>query len=121
MTKRFNDFVSIRLDSELKREFEAFCDSCGMTVSGAVNMLVGKVIEEHRIPFDVIGGDRKIGADEGGDTQILRASIRIDKDKREEFKAECERIPGQSMSRIIKMFMVHCINMGKLPWSKEED
>lgn len=45
--------LSIRVDSDDKKRFEAFCNETGMNVSVAVNMFMKKVIREQRIPFEI--------------------------------------------------------------------
>ena len=47
--------INIRMDADLKEEFEAFCSDVGMTVSTAINIYVRKVLRENRIPFEING------------------------------------------------------------------
>ena len=116
MTKRYNNHVNVRLDENLKRNFEAFCDDCEMTVSGAVNLLVRNTIKRRKIPFQVrTKATEAKGIHEGGEKQNVRISVRIDKENREEFKIVCEEI-GIPVSRIIKVFMMYCVKNGKLPF-----
>lgn len=49
--------VNIRMNRELKKQFEAFCDEVGINMTTAFTMFVKKTLREHRIPFDV-GCDR---------------------------------------------------------------
>jgi len=49
--------LSVRLDEDVKRRFDAFCADAGMNASVAVNMFVRAVIREKRIPFDIVGND----------------------------------------------------------------
>ena len=51
-----NTSVNIRMDSDLKKQFEAFCNDVGMTMSTAFNIFAKKVVREYRIPFE-IGAD----------------------------------------------------------------
>ncbi len=51
-----NTNINIRMDTELKRQFEAFCVDMGMTMTTAFNIFARKVVREYRIPFE-IGGD----------------------------------------------------------------
>lgn len=48
--------VSVRMDEDSKKKFDAFCSSVGITASAAVNMFIKTVVRENRIPFDVKGG-----------------------------------------------------------------
>lgn len=48
--------INIRMDAELKKQFEAFCNDMGMTMTTAFNIFARKAVREYRIPFE-IGGD----------------------------------------------------------------
>lgn len=50
--------VNIRMDKELKKQFEAFCNDVGMSMTTAFTIFAKKVVREQRIPFE-IGGDAK--------------------------------------------------------------
>jgi DNA-damage-inducible protein J len=45
--------MSIRVDEQDKKMFDAFCDMTGMNASVAVNMFLKKVLREQRLPFAV--------------------------------------------------------------------
>lgn len=45
--------LSIRINSEDKKEFENFCENTGINVSVAVNIFVKAVIREQKIPFEI--------------------------------------------------------------------
>ena len=45
--------VNIRMDSNLKRQFEAFCSDMGMSMSTAFNIFAKKAVREYRIPFEI--------------------------------------------------------------------
>ncbi len=45
--------VNIRMDENTKKEFNAFCNEIGISVSSAFNMFAKTVIREHRIPFEI--------------------------------------------------------------------
>lgn len=51
-----NTNINIRMDSDLKRQFEAFCADMGMTMTTAFNIFAKKAVREYRIPFE-IGGE----------------------------------------------------------------
>lgn len=50
-----NTNINIRMDADLKRKFEAFCDDMGMTMTTAINVFVRKAVRENRIPFEISG------------------------------------------------------------------
>lgn len=45
--------VNIRMDSELKQQFEAFCSDMGMSMTTAINIFAKKAVREYRIPFEI--------------------------------------------------------------------
>lgn len=45
--------IYIRIDADLKKDFETFCDSIGMSMSTAVNIFIKKSVREQRIPFEI--------------------------------------------------------------------
>ena len=45
--------INIRMDSDLKKQFEAFCSEMGMTMTTAVNIFAKKAVREYRIPFEI--------------------------------------------------------------------
>jgi DNA-damage-inducible protein J len=45
--------ISVRLNSEDKKQFEEFCEQTGMNISVAINMFVKNVIREQKLPFEV--------------------------------------------------------------------
>ena len=45
--------VSVRMDEQLKKEFDGVCNDLGLTRSTAVIMLAKKMAREKRIPFEV--------------------------------------------------------------------
>lgn len=48
-----NTSINIRMDKELKLQFEKLCEDMGMTMSAAINIFVEKAVREYRIPFEV--------------------------------------------------------------------
>lgn len=49
--------LSIRMDKEIKKRFDAFCADAGMNATVAVNMFARAVLREKRIPFEIAGSD----------------------------------------------------------------
>lgn len=45
--------VNVRMDEEVKRDFEIFCAAVGLNVSVAMNLFAKAVIREQRLPFEV--------------------------------------------------------------------
>ena len=49
--------LSIRMDADIKKRFDAFCSDAGMNATVAVNMFARAVLREQRIPFEITGTD----------------------------------------------------------------
>lgn len=47
--------INIRMDANLKKQFEAFCADTGMTMTTAINIFARKAVRENRIPFEISG------------------------------------------------------------------
>lgn len=45
--------INIRIDEDLKKQFEAFCSDVGMSMSAAFCIFAKKTVREQRIPFEV--------------------------------------------------------------------
>lgn len=45
--------INIRMDENLKKQFEAFCSDVGMTMTTAFNIFAKKTVCENRIPFEI--------------------------------------------------------------------
>lgn len=53
--------VNIRMDADLKKQFDAFCKDVGMTMTTAFNVFAKKTVKEYRIPFEI--GDERPNAE----------------------------------------------------------
>ena len=45
--------INIRMDADLKKQFESFCADMGMTMTTAFNIFAKKAVREYRIPFEI--------------------------------------------------------------------
>lgn len=45
--------INIRMDDELKKNFENICSELGMNMSTAITIFAKKMVRENRVPFDV--------------------------------------------------------------------
>ena len=45
--------INIRMDDEIKREFDRVCEELGINMTVAITILAKKMIREQRIPFEV--------------------------------------------------------------------
>jgi len=45
--------VNIRMDEELKKQFDKFCSDVGMTMTTAICIFAKRTVREQKIPFEV--------------------------------------------------------------------
>ncbi len=45
--------MSIRIDEDLKKDFEEVCTRMGLSMSSAINVFAKTVVREKRIPFEI--------------------------------------------------------------------
>lgn len=45
--------INIRIDEELKQQFDKFCNDVGMTMTTAFCIFAKKAVKEQRIPFEI--------------------------------------------------------------------
>ena len=50
--------LSVRMDSDTKAAFAAFCEEAGMSVSTAINVFAKQVVREQRLPFVISVAER---------------------------------------------------------------
>lgn len=51
--------MTVRLDSQMKAQFDALCEQFGMSANTAINLFVNKVVRSKRIPFIIDAADDK--------------------------------------------------------------
>lgn len=51
---------SVRMEENLKTQFEELCDSFGMNMNTAFNVFARAVVRERRIPFEIYEGKSQI-------------------------------------------------------------
>ena len=45
--------MTVRMDSQLKQNFDALCARMGMSVNAAINIFANAVVMQRRIPFEI--------------------------------------------------------------------
>lgn len=45
--------INIRIDENLKKQFDKFCEDIGMSMTTAFNIFAKKVVKEQKIPFEI--------------------------------------------------------------------
>lgn len=109
-----NTGLTIRIDSQLKEDFAAFCDNAGISVSAAVNLLASTSVKEEKIPFEIkmVKYDRK----SKGNKETVRILIRIEDNLKDSFSKICKKL-GMPMSMVIRMYMLQCVEEEKILFS----
>ena len=49
--------INIRMDEDLKKKFEEFCNEIGMSMTTAICVFAKKAVREQKIPFEVSAED----------------------------------------------------------------
>ena len=44
---------TVRMDADLKNDFEKLCESFGISMNAAINLFATAVVNERRIPFEI--------------------------------------------------------------------
>lgn len=45
--------INVRIDENLKKQFEDFCEETGLNISTAINIYIKTVVKEQQIPFKI--------------------------------------------------------------------
>lgn len=45
--------MTVRMDSQLKQQFNALCSEIGMSVNTAINVFANAVVRQRKIPFEI--------------------------------------------------------------------
>lgn len=56
--------LSVRIDEDTKKQFDAFCNEVGMNTSVAINLFIKAVLRERRIPFEITLNTNKLNLDD---------------------------------------------------------
>lgn len=102
-------FLSILLDKNTKNEFDNLCKSNGLNFSYAINRFINRCLKEQKIPFH---SDQIKLYNQNENQELIRCSIRINSQKREEFKKLC-KVENYKMNIIIKVFILLTIQEKK--------
>ncbi|MCL1997389.1 MAG: type II toxin-antitoxin system RelB/DinJ family antitoxin [Turicibacter sp.] len=51
--------LTVRVDEQVRKEFDGFCDNVGLTATTAVNMFIRTVLRTRAVPFIVTDADDK--------------------------------------------------------------
>ena len=71
--------ITIRVDEQLKKNFDYMCDQFGLSNSAALNLFMKAVVRERRIPFEIKADSEAEARQKGWEAfQRMRASAMAD-------------------------------------------
>ena len=62
---------SVRMDENLKKQFDSLCSDFGMTASTAFNIFAKTVVRERKIPFEIVAPKIELPTKESGYSAFL--------------------------------------------------
>ncbi len=74
--------MTVRVDNNVKRQFDALCEQFGMSVNAAVNVFINAVVRTRSIPFTISAEDNQTGK------RALEAFLSADRSNRPEMTLE---------------------------------
>ena len=87
--------MNVRMDENVKKDFDEFCAEVGMNASVAVNVFVRAVLRSRSIPFEITDI-----VQDSGDQQVLAEALRMILLKRiEEAEKETKWIGHESVMK----------------------
>ena len=86
--------INIRMDEELKRQFEMFCQDVGMSMTTAFTVFAKAAVREQKIPFEIsaerdpFAGMKSVRLTQEEMDRILTEAIEEQEESGEEIEAE---------------------------------
>ena len=74
--------MTVRVDNNVKRQFDALCEQFGMSVNAAVNVFINAVVPTRSIPFTISAEENQTGK------RALEAFLSADRSNRPEMTLE---------------------------------
>lgn len=102
--------IQLRIDADLKKDFESLCYKSRLNCSNAVTMLIDSCRNKNELPFEL---DCSLDYKRKNSTEESRIIFRIEEDKKRNFAKFCDE-RGLTMAVVIKSFMVQCIKKEKI-------
>lgn len=68
--------MTVRLDSQLKKQFNELCNEIGMSVNTAINVFVNAAVKTKGIPFEIKASQKSDNEDSKNAFYALRESAR---------------------------------------------
>ena len=70
--------MTVRVDNNVKKQFDALCEQFGMSVNAAVNVFINAVVRTRSIPFEICAKEDQTGK------RALEAFLSADRSDRPE-------------------------------------
>ena len=74
--------MTVRVDNNIKKQFDALCEQFGMSVNAAVNVFINAVVRTRSIPFEISAKEDQTGK------RALEAFLSADRSERPEMSLE---------------------------------
>jgi len=103
------DYFSLRINPQLKKDFDNYCKSKGFTAGKAIKLLAKQMSKSGIIPFS-LDVSRSYP-----DENLIRTSIRMNAETRQHLATGCEEC-GVPMSIVIRSFMDYCVTHDYFPY-----
>ena len=68
--------MTVRMDSQIKKQFTEICNEIGMSVNTAINVFVNAAVKTRGIPFEVKASQKTVNEDFKNAFYALRESAR---------------------------------------------
>jgi len=106
-------YLSLRIGSRLKEDFQKFCKSKGLSISKAVKIFAYYCLENGVTPYNIAKTDKS-----DIDDNLIRISISMDIELRKKFSDACNKY-DLPMSVFLRDFMNECVVKNKFPFDKK--
>ena len=74
--------MTVRVDNNIKMQFDSLCEQFGMSVNAAVNVFINAVVRTRSIPFEISAKEDQTGK------RALEAFLSADRSERPEMSLE---------------------------------
>ena len=106
-------YLSIRVNKDLKEDFNKFCKKKGFTIAKAIKLMSAQFSKNGILPFSL--NDDWVYLDKNE----IRVSLLTDEETKKEFLEACRKY-GIPMSMIVRGFMEYCVKHNAFPYELEE-
>ena len=106
-------YLSLRIGSKLKEDFQKFCKSRGLSISKAIKIFAYYCLENGVTPYNIAKTNNF-----KEDDNLIRISISMDSELRKKFSDACNKY-DLPMSLFLRDFMNECVVKNTFPFDKK--